>query len=194
MKTKRSLVTLIAAAIVAMASATEKPRMSVQPLDADHVVISILNNNVSNYEISIHAKNGDIVYYKLSDKPVASYQKVYDMKNLENGDYKLSLKVNGANLERSFKVTAKNIYFGESEVDFDPYFRFDGKELKFSYLNFKMENFKMEIFDGNELIYKTKVGKDFPINSGYNLSKLEAGKYKVVLSSFNKEFVYHFEI
>ena len=78
-------------------------------------------------------------------------------------------------------------------MKFDPYFIFDGKDLKFSYLNFNLEKFKMEIFNEDELVYKTKIGKDFPINSGYNLSKLEAGNYNVVLSSFNNRFVYQFE-
>ncbi len=193
MKTKRSLVTLLAVAIITLASAVEKPKMSVLPLNADQVIITATNNNVCNFEISILAKNGDIVYYKQSDKPISEYQKVFDIRNLENGKYIINLKVNGTNLKRDFTVTPKKIYIGESEMKFDPYFIFDGEDLKFSYLNFNLEKFKMEIFNEDELVYKTKIGKDFPINSGYNLSKLEAGNYKVVLSSFNNRFVYQFE-
>jgi len=193
MKTKRSLLTLVAVAIIALASATEIPKVSLQPINADQVIVSVLNNSVSNLELSIYADNGDIVYFKQTEKPVSSYQKLFDMENLENGEYKLSLKVNGTNQVRNFKVTSKKIYFGESEIDFDPYFTFDGKDLKFSFLNFKKEMFKMEIFENDELVYKTKIGKKFPINSGYDLSKLEAGNYKVVLSSFDKKYIYHFQ-
>lgn len=193
MKTRKSLVTLLAVAIVTLASAVEKPKMTVHPLNADQVVISFLNNKVSNYEISINAKNGDLVYYKQSEKPAVSYQKIFDMHNLKNGDYKLNFKANGITLKSNFIVTTKKIYFDETQTNFDPYFVFDGNDLKFSYLNFKLEKFNMEIFKGNELVYKTKIGKNFPINRGFNLSKLDAGNYKVILSSFNQKFVYHFE-
>lgn len=193
MKTRKSLVTLVALAIVSLASAVEKPKMTVHTLNADQVVISFLNNKVSNYEISINAKNGDLVYYKQSEKPAVSYQKIFDMHNLKNGDYKLNFKANGITLKSNFVVTTKKIYFDETQTNFDPYFVFDGNDLKFSYLNFKLEKFNMEIFKGNELVYKTKIGKDFPLNCGYDLSKLDAGHYKVILSSFNQKFVYHFE-
>ena len=193
MKTKRCLVTILAVAIATIVYSTEKPKMTVKPISADQVAISFLNKQVSNYEISINASNGDIVYYKQSEKPAVSYQKIYDMQSLINGDYKLSIKVNGLTLERDFTVTTGKIYFDETQTNFDPYFVFDGNDLKFSYLNFKLEKFNMKIFKENELVYYTTVGKGFPINRGYDLSKLEAGNYKVVLSSFNQRFVYHFE-
>lgn len=183
MKTKRCLATIFAVAIVVLTFAVERPKLTVKPLNADQVVISFLNNKVSNYEITINAKNGDIVYYKQSEKPAVSYQKIYDMRNLNNGDYKLSLKSNGMTLESNFTVTTGKIYFDDTQTNFDPYFVFDGHDLKFSYLNFNLEKFNMEIFKEDELVYKTKIGKDFSINCGYNLSNLDAGSYKVVLSS-----------
>ncbi len=53
MKTKRTLLTLVAIAMVVVASATELPRMSVQPINTDQVVVSILNSKISNFEMSI---------------------------------------------------------------------------------------------------------------------------------------------
>lgn len=193
MKAKRSLATLLAVAIVTLASATDLSKMSVNPLNSDQLIISVVNDNVFNFEVSVHDKNGDIVYYKQSDKPISSYQKIFDVQNLEHGKYKMILKVNDTSMEKDFTITTNKILLGESELSIDPYFIFDGKDLKFSYLNFKNEKFKFEIYDENELIFKTKINADFPINSGYNLSKLEAGNYKAVLSSFNKEFIYNFE-
>ena len=40
---------------------------------------------------------------------------------------------------------------------------------------------------------KANLGNDFAISTGYNLSKLEKGNYKVVLSSLNNEFTYNLE-
>ena len=193
MKTKRILATLMAAAIVSMASATDLSKMMVTPLNADHLIVSVVNDYVSNFEISIYSENEDLVYYKQSDKPIFSYQKIFDVKNLENGKYQMTLKINNTSVEKNFTVTTNKIIFGESELNIDPYFMFDGQNLKFSYLNFQNEKFNLEIYDEAELIFKSKIGSDFSINSGYNLSKLEAGNYKVILRSFKKEFTYNFE-
>lgn len=51
----------------------------------------------------------------------------------------------------------------------------------------------MKIYDETELVYETKVGKNFPLHSGYNLNNLKSGNYEVVLSSFNETFTYRFE-
>jgi hypothetical protein len=192
MKTKKSLVTLLAVAIVTLASATDLSKMTVNPLNADQLIISVANDKEFSFEIGVYASNGDIVYYKQSDKPISTYQKIFDVKNLEDGKYKMILKVNDTSMEKNFIVSPSKIFMSESELSIDPYFIFDGNDLKFTYLNFKYENFKLEIYEGYDLIFKTKIGADFPINSGYNLSKLEAGNYKVVLSSYNKEFIYQF--
>lgn len=193
MKTRKSLVTLIAVVIATLASAVERPKISIQPLNSYQLIVTMLNNKFSNFEISFLAKNGDVVYYKQSNKPLASYQKIFDVKDLENGDYSMRLKVNDTNLDTDFTVTATEIYIKESTEKFDPHFTFDGNDLKFSYLNFRQEKFKMKIYNEDELVYETKVGKEFPLHSGYNLGNLESGNYEVVLSSLNESFTYRFE-
>ncbi len=115
------------------------------------------------------------------------------MTNLENGKYKLSLKVDGVIQETGFTKTTQKIHLADTKTDFEPYFDFNGTELKFSYLNLKGENFKLKILNNDELVYETKLGKSRPITSGYNLSKLDAGNYKIVLSSYDKDFVYSFQ-
>ena len=85
MKTKRILITVLAVAIVSMASATDLSKMMVNPLNANQLIVSVVNDKVSNFEISVYAKNGDMVYFKQSDKPIFSYQKIIDVQNLEKG-------------------------------------------------------------------------------------------------------------
>jgi hypothetical protein len=62
--------------------------------------------------------------------------------------------------------------------------------LKFSYLNFDQENYQLYIYNNDGLVFQKKMGKDFAIQNGLDLSKLESGNYKVVLSSRNNEFAY----
>lgn len=190
MKTIKLLFTLLAAAIVAIATAVEKPKMNVVPLTTDRAVVSIQNDNAAKFELSIHAENGDLVYYKQSAKSLNSYQKVFDFEGLKNGKYTMKLKVNDTRLSKEFAVDSKGISVGESKLRFDPYFNYDENVLKLSYLNFDGENFRLNIYDENGLVYETKLGKDFNISSGYDLSRLNSGKYKIVMRSYNNEFAY----
>lgn len=188
MKTIKLLSTVLAVAIVAVATAVEKPKMNVVPVSADRAVVSIMNEKAELFELSIHAEDGELVYYKQTTKPLNTYQKMFDFKNLENGNYTMNLRINDTRLSKDFSVAAKGITVGESKLRIDPYFAFADGVLKLSYLNFDEEQLNLNIYDEKGLVYKTSLGKEFNIASGYDLSGLEEGKYQVVLSSLNNDF------
>lgn len=188
MKTIKLVFTGLALAIVAIASAVEKPKMNVIPLSADRAVISIENERATHFELSIHASNGDLVYFKKSAQPLNSYQKVFDFTKLQDGKYSMNLRVNDTRLSKEFEVASDGIVVGQSKLRFDPYFSYSKNVLKLSYLNFDKENLSLTIYDEDGLVYETELGKDFNISSGYDLSGLTAGNYKVVMRSFENEF------
>lgn len=191
MKTIKFLSTVTAVAIVAIATAVEKPKMNVIPLTADKAIVAITNENAAYFELSINSENGEMVYYKQSSEPLTDYQKVFDFASLEDGKYVLNLKVNDTSLSKDFEVAHNGIYVGNSKLRFDPYFEFKNDVLKFSYLNFDKQNLKLLIYNNEGLIYQSKLGNDFTVSSGYDLSKLTNGDYRIVLSSFDKEFTYN---
>ncbi len=193
MKTIRTLFTVLAVVIVATATAVEKPKMNVVPLTADRAVISINNDKEALFELSIHADNGDLVYYKQTAKPLTSYQKVYDFANLENGDYTMELKINDTRLKKDFQVSSNKIEVGESKLSFDPYFAYADNMLKMSYLNFEGQTYNLSIYGDKGLVFETKLGRDFNLSTGYDLSRLSAGKYDVVLSTYDNEFTFSLE-
>lgn len=190
MKTIKFLSTVTAVAIVAIATAVEKPKMNVIPINADRAIVAITNENAAYFELSIESENGEMVYYKQSNKPLTDYKKIFDFADLEEGSYVMDLKVNDTKLTRDFEVSYRNINVGTSKMSFDPYFGFKDNVLKFSYLNFDEENLTMSIYNNEGIVYKSKLGNDFTILSGYNLSNLKEGEYKVVLSSLNNEYSY----
>ncbi|MDX8338189.1 hypothetical protein SLH46_03270 [Draconibacterium sp. IB214405] len=190
MKTIKLLSTVLAVAIVAVATAVEKPKMNVVPVSADRAVVSILNEDAELFQLSIHSEDGELVYYKQTTKPLTSYQKIFDFKNLENGNYTMDLRINDTRLLKDISVASKGISVGESKLRIDPYFAFADGVLKLSYLNFDQEQLSLNIYDENGLVYKSSLGKDFNIASGYDLSGLKEGKYEVTLSSMNNDFSY----
>ena len=193
MKTIKLLLTVMAVAIVAIATAVEKPKMNVVPLSTDRAVVSIQNDNAALFELSIQAKNGDLVYYRQSTKPLNSYRKVFDFKNLQNGNYTMNLRVNDTRLSKDFEVASKGISVGASKLRFDPYFDYANGVLKLSYLNFDKSNYKLNIYNNSGLVYESKLGKDFNITAGYDLSSLNSGTYRIVMSSIGNEYSFSLE-
>ncbi len=193
MKTIKLLFTVLAVAVVAVATAVEKPKMSVTPLSDDKAVVTIMNENASLFELSIQSENGELIYYKHTTKPMNSYQKIYDFKNLENGKYTMDLRVNDTRLIKDVEVASNGIFVGESKLRIDPYFAFADDVLKLTYLNFDEERLSLNIYDEKGLVYQSDLGKDFNVASGYDLSALRDGKYEVILSSYNNEFAFSLE-
>lgn len=188
MKTIKLALTLAAFAVVAMATAVEKPKMNVIPVNAERAVVLATNENPAYFELSINASNGDLVYYKQTSNQVTDFKQVYDFKNLADGKYALNLKVNDTRVINEFEVSRKGIEVGEAKVRFAPYFDYKNNELKLSYLNFDQEKMNLSIFNNNGLVYESRIGRDFNITKGYDLSRLETGSYRVMLSSFKNEY------
>ena len=191
MKTIKVLFTVAAFAVAAIANAVEKPKMNVIPLSSDRAIVAITNENAAYFELSIEAEDGSMVYYKQSNKPLTDYKKVFDFANLNDGKYVLNLKVNDTQLARNFEIANQGIYVGDSKLTFDPYFDYKDNVLKFSYLNFDKENLSLSIYSNGDLVYKSKLGNEFAVSSGFDLSKLESGEYRVVLSSLNDSYAFN---
>jgi hypothetical protein len=187
MKTIKFTFTAALSAIVFFSSAIERPQISVIPVSSERALISIVNETAAIFEIAIRAENGDLVYYKQTSEPLTDYNRLYDFKNLAEGKYILSLKLNDTNVSNEFVVTRKGIAVGEKKINFDPYFNFKNNELRLSYLNFEQENLNLSFYNDKGLVYEAKLGRDFSITKGYDLSKLESGNYRVILSSFGKQ-------
>lgn len=193
MKTIKFLSTIGLVVAVLIVSATEKPKMNVISLSEEKALIAAANENPAYFELSIIAKNGDLVYYKESAKEITDLRQVIDYSNLENGVYTLKLKVNDTFVSRDFEKNAKGIVTGESKTEYAPYFVYDSNILKLSYLNFKRENIQFRIFSNGELVFENRLGNGFVLTEGYDLSKLDKGKYEVELASLNKNFIYEIE-
>jgi hypothetical protein len=191
MKTITLAFTVAALATATIATAVEKPKMNVIPINSERAIVTATNENAAIFEVSIKAANGDMVYYKQTSEPVTDFRQIYDFKDLEDGKYTLNLNVKDTKVMNDFQVSRKGIEVGESKVRFAPYFDFKNNELKLSYLNFDQENLKLYFYNNEGLVYESKLGRDFNITTGYDLSGLKNGNYRVVLSSYNNAFTYN---
>ena len=193
MKTNQFLSALAAVALAVTVNAVEKPKMNVIPLSDENALIAVANENPAYFELSIQAENGDLVYYKESASEISDLRQLINYSNMENGNYTLKVKVKGTYVLRDFEINNKGMVVGESKTKYSPYFDFNSGVLKLSYLNFDEENVKFKIYNEGELVYENKLGKDFVISAGFDLSQLEKGKYEIELSSYKNQFSYHIE-
>ncbi len=165
-------------------------KVNILPLTSETAVVAISAADAANFKISIENDKGEKVYYKETDADSKDYRKVFDFSNLEKGDYKLSVSMNGLTTERLFKIDNANIAVGNEKSLIEPYFSFKDGVLKMSYLNFPEENISLNFYTNSDLVYSKELGNKFNVIEGFDLSKLEKGSYSVVLSTNSKSYTY----
>ena len=198
MKTMKSIskVTMLFA-FVAFANtlmASGNLKVNILPLTSETAVVAISNEIAANFHISIENQNGEVVYSKEIATGNKDFRKVFDFSNLEKGNYKLSASIEGSTTERSFRIENSTIAVGKEKNLVDPYFSFKNGVLKVSYLNFPEENLSLHLYNRKDLVYTKKIGNQFNVTEGLNLSKLEKGAYSVILSGENQSYTYNITI
>lgn len=169
-------------------------RVNIQPVANEKAVVLISSLTESSLKISVTDNLGRLVYFKESAEPSGNYRKVFDFSGLENGEYLLAVESGDLTTVRPFEVSRGVIKVGKEKTTIEPFFAYDNGLLRCTYLNFPKENLKLSFFDKNTLIYTKDIGRNFNVCEGFNLSKLEEGKYTAVLSTGGKEYTYEIDI
>jgi len=170
--------------------ATGNLRLNIIPLNSEKAVVGISNSEATNFQITIENNNGEKIFYKETRSDNPDYQRIFDFSELENGDYKMTVAINGEIAERKFSINESDIVVGKEMKTGEPYFNYKDGVLKISYLNFQEENLKLNFYKGDNLVHTQKLGNKFNVVEGFDLSKLEEGTYSVVLSGGDNTFTY----
>jgi hypothetical protein len=168
-------------------------KVNILPLTSEKAVVAISSLSNSDFSITVANENNNIVYYKENSEASVSYSKVFDFSNLEDGKYKLTVVANKLVTEREFQKHFGQIEVGEEFTSLEPYFTYKDGILKCTYLNFMKENLTLSFYDDNEKLYTKKIGRNFNVLEGFNLSKLDPGNYRAVLTAGNKTYSYEIE-
>jgi hypothetical protein len=186
------LFVFVAFANTLMASGNLK--VNILPLTSETAVVAISSSAASNFQISIENENGETIYYKQTGADSKDYRQVFDFSKLEAGEYKLTASIDGSTAERSFKIEHKNIIVGKEKSNMAPFFSYKERVLKLSYLNHTEGNVDLNFYDKNNLVYSRKIGNEFNVNQGFDLSNLNRGTYSVVLSTVSKNYTYNLNV
>jgi len=188
MKTKQLILATLALVFTANVFATEIPQMNIIPLEDTKTLVAVTQDTPALNQISIISEKGETVYFKQSTKKTAGYKKIFDLSQLEDGAYTVKLKAGSATVKREMKINNGTISVEAQKSELDPFFAFDNNVVKVSYLNFEEKDVVVSVYDGTQRIHQTKLGNEFTINKGINLSKLERGEYEILLANAGKEY------
>jgi len=186
------LLAFVAFANTLMASGNLK--VNIEPLTSEKAKVEISNAIASNFQISIDNEEGEAIYSNRLGAESNDYSKVFDFSNLEPGKYQLTVSVGGETTARTFEIDKSKIVVGNEKTEIEPYFSYKNGLLVFTYLNFSEENLVMNIYDSDGLVYSKKIGKQFNVNKGFDLSKLDKGNYLVELSKNSKCYTYDVDV
>jgi len=190
---KTMLKVALVVALFAMANtlfASGNLKVNLVPLSGEKALIAISSLSNSNFQITLTDEKNQIVYYKETSEPDGDYRKVYNFSDLEPGAYKLTVVCDNLTTERKFQKTYHDLKVGEERTTLEPFFSYKDGLLRCSYLNFQKENVTLYFYGTNGIMYSKEIGRDFKVEEGLNLSKLQSGTYEVVLSTRDNTYSY----
>jgi hypothetical protein len=190
MKTKRFAILAFALLLATAAMATKLPTMKVTPVEAKKTLVSFESETPAQLEVTIKDPDGNILYYKKTEEPVAGYQSVFDFAEAGNGSYTVSLTYGNCTLLRQVTMWNKKLEVGDETRLFAPVFSFSNNLLSVSFFNQNCKNVFLNIYQNGEYVAGKKLGKEMCIQKAMDFSKLKKGTYDVVLSNQCKDYEY----
>lgn len=191
--TKLTVAVVLVALLVVKALAGDAPKLKLVPHSTEKAIIVVDNPTSATTELSIEDLNGNVLYYREGSIDSRIYSKMFDFKNLSDGDYKVVVNNKYGEKEVYFKVNDNKIYVVKDLAEIKPYFEVDGDVLKLSYLNHNLDNIYLTIENADGEIFSKSLGDDFSVNAGFGLSKLPNGYYYASLSGGTNTYNYTFE-
>ncbi len=158
--------------------------------------VNISNAVKSTYEIEVIDSNSDIVYYKTTKNPSASYNYSYGHSVLNDGVYTYSVKLDNETITALLEINNGEAKVIDQRKDLEPHFLLSDKQLKISFLNFEREKLLLLVYDNqnNEVLYRKGFNREFAIQHALNFSELNTGSYNAIISTQSENYKYEINI
>jgi len=166
-------------------------------LRTDYAIITARPDVAESYRIKILNDEGAEMYASSRIKGAASFQKLFDLSSLADGNYRIELtSKNTTSVEKfsvvSHKLVRKDVEEKESEL-LTAFFRVAKEKLYVSHMNFEQAALRISIDDANGTeIYNSSLPKESAYSGMFDLTKLPSGEYQVTLVSGKNEYNYEF--
>lgn len=192
MKTKQFFLSIVALAFIVNAFATEIPKVSIIPLEDTKALITVQQTTPYVSEITITTESDRVVYYKKTKKEADVYKKIFDLSQLDDGKYRVTMKAGTTTVKKDLLIKSGKISVLKQRNEQEPYFAYNNNKVVVSYLNFSREDMKVYVYDSKELVFSEKIGNDVALHRMLNMKALRDGNYDILLANAYNEYWFSF--
>jgi hypothetical protein len=175
---------------LAMQAKDDNPFISINSIGSEKKVSLVLKNLKGSTTIRLEsALEGVLLEEEITN---AEYARVLNLNELSDGKYKLVVSTGLRETEQPISITRTglSLNINDRKLFFAPVVRTAGQLLDVSLLNNQLTTLKLRIEDAEGiLVYEDEVRNVVKVEKRYNLSKLPAGEYTVVLNVGDKAYV-----
>lgn len=189
--TKITVAVILVVVLVSRVSAIDAPKLRFVPYSNDRAVVSLNNDSQVETKLTIENAAGNVVYYNDGSINEKVYSKVFDFKNLIDGEYKITVSNKYGTNSMFFTVEYSAIVENTDET-VSPFVEVKDNVLKIFFLNNKLSDVELSLSNEEGEVFNKSLGKDFSINAGFNLESLESGDYDINITDGVKTYCYNF--
>lgn len=190
MKTRNLFLTLLVVFVVATSYAADRERLSVVPYDDCKALVALNAEDPSVFKVAIKNDMNQTVYYEKTREASQMYRGRFDFSNLEDGNYVLTVKSENQFWVNKLKVKDSRVEVQEVCKSIAPVVVQKENKLNVSVLNSVQKPVFMNVYCGDEHVFGEKLGRTFTIQKRFDLSALEPGDYKVVITDWHTDYNY----
>jgi hypothetical protein len=187
MKITRWIISVVAFFIVVVGFATEIPKLDIVTVEGEKALVGFRSEKPVLFEFTLQNSGGEIIYYKKLESPMNEYKKIVDFSEMGNGTYTICLNYRNCSVNRELDVCKNSIKVGPLFQCFEPYFCLKNGILNVSFFNVAQKNVNLNIYQNGKYITGICLGKEMALQKRLDITNLEQGNYKLVLTDWFKD-------
>ncbi len=147
------------------------------------------------HQILIKNDNGSVIHRETVERN-GNYAQFFDLSNLDDGFYTIEVDKDFEIIIKPFRIASKKvIYLNDKQTtEYKPVVRTDKNKVIISQLALNAKKLNIKLYYEDELIHEDTLKGASILDRVYSLSDDRKGKYSLIMTSGNREYVEFFSI
>lgn len=179
--------------VIASANDSKKPeraKVHMHPLQKGKLAaITVTAETEGKYLLTIESESKGSVYYNKTLVSPENFAKVFDLTNLDDGEYTLKIKSKNTEVNRHFDIVNGKVKV-YNKVDAKPKFNIQGDKALLELDNTAELSYSVSVIDENGEALFSSVEKDELIRKVFDFSTIAKGDYTIVASSKQSNYTF----
>jgi hypothetical protein len=183
-------------ATTAMFGVNNAPEVSFMPIPAEKKFSLSINNLNEEANIRLQDEEG-VILLEEQVQEKGSYSKIYNLNNLPEGTYYMSIRTQTKETVQPIKLTEQGVDVDANKRKnfFSPVIRSTNDHVDISLYNGKIADVKVSILDaGRDVVYEESLENVLLVQKRYSTKKLKWGNYIMLVQTPNDVYQHEFEV